>query len=326
MPANSDGLILQQLIEPEDADRRTLEALRAGLTSSPKTLSPMHFYDERGSALFEEITQLPEYYPTRAETSLLEAHSRGLMRNLQPSELVEIGSGYSRKTRLLIEAMHEFGGDRYLAFDVSDDAIEAAARELGARYEWLEIHGVVGDFHEHLGRIPAGPKRLVAFLGSTFGNLELSERGPFLRDVGSMMKPDDRFLLGVDLVKDLAVMEAAYNDSRGVTAEFNKNVLHVLNRRLDADFPVDDFEHVAFFNEEVSRMEMWLEAQRAMTVQVRVLDLVIEFEQGERMHTEISCKFTRASVEAAFEAGGLRPVDWREENEWGFGLALAARG
>jgi L-histidine N-alpha-methyltransferase len=295
-----------------------------GLSAHPRSLPPKYFYDERGSELFERITHLPEYYLTRAEWRILERIAEPLFRRLHPHELVEIGSGASRKTRLLLEAMHRNGGDRYVAFDVSEDALRGAAEALRASYPWLFVHGVVGDFDHDLPRVPRGPRRLVAFLGSTMGNLDRPARARFLEHVRGLLQADDRFLLGVDLVKDPAVIEAAYNDSQGVTAEFNRNVLHVLNRELDADFPVDDFEHVSVWSPEGERIETGLRAGRACTVRVAALDLELDFAAGELLATEISCKFTRASIEGSLAAAGLHLEEWHTDSRGAFALAVAA--
>ena len=309
------------------AEQRALleSEVRAGLTQSPKQLPPKYFYDERGSELFDRITRLDAYYPTRTETAILEAHDAEIAAAVRPQELVEIGSGYSRKTRLLLETMHAHGGSRYLAFDVSEDAIVAAAGHLGRDYDWLEIEGVVGDFHHHLPRIPRHGRGLVAFLGSTIGNLHPWERVPFLRDVRDLLREGDRFLLGLDLVKDVAVLERAYNDPEGVTAEFNMNVLHVLNRELSADFPVDAFEHRAHYDADSGWIEISLVAQRELCVRLETLDLQVHFAPGEAMQTEISCKFTRAGVERALGQAGLVLERWFTDSKEAFALALAAR-
>lgn len=302
------------------------EEVREGLTAHPKVLPPKYFYDAHGSELFERITRLPEYYPTRAETEILETHAQAILAEVRANELVEIGSGSSRKTRLLIEAMHAVGGRRYVAFDVSEDALAAAAEALSDDYPWLEIHGVVGDF-EHPFRAPQrNGRRLVIFLGSTIGNLEREERTSFLRRVGALLEaPGDRFLLGVDLVKPAAILEAAYDDASGVTAQFNLNVLRVINRELHGELPLDAFVHRATWVPERARMEMFLVATRPVEARIGALDLVVTFEEGEALRTEISCKFTRPSITEELREAGFELERWLTDARGRFGLLLARR-
>ena len=295
----------------------------AGLADAPRELPPKYFYDGRGSELFEEITRLPEYYPTRAETAILETLAGPFMARLAPRELVEIGSGSSRKTRLLIEAMHDAGGNRYVGFDVSEDAVRAAAKSLRKDYPWLEVHGVIGDFDRDLRRIPRGPRRCVAFLGSTIGNIRPSERTTFLRSLRSLLQDDDRLLLGVDLVKDSETLERAYDDSAGVTAEFNKNVLAVINAELDADFDLDQFDHVARWDPDQAWIEMALRTRTAQTVHIPGAELELRLEAGEEIRTEISCKFTRESVEQAFAGADLEIESWNTDPRGLFALVVA---
>jgi len=298
--------------------------VRAGLTAKPKRLPPKYFYDARGSALFEQITRLPEYYLTRAETEILIDAADAIVQRIQPVELVELGSGSSRKTRLLLEAMHRHrAGQRYAPLDVSEDVLAGAADALAGDYEWLQFDGFVGDFTQDLRRVPRHGRRLVAFLGSTIGNFTPPERAGLLGGVAAGLADGDHFLLGVDLVKGRATLEAAYNDAAGVTAEFNRNLLCVLNRELDANVPVDAFEHVAFYDERNAWIEMRLRAREALTVTFPTLDLVIGFAAGEELHTEISCKFTRPLVEREFQAAGLRLEAWHEDPERRFALALS---
>jgi L-histidine Nalpha-methyltransferase len=299
--------------------------VRQGLGATPKWLPPKYFYDARGSELFEEITRLPEYYLTRAEREILESITDGLAGRLRPGEVVELGSGSSRKTRLLLEAMHRHhGGRRYAPLDFSADALEGAAAALTASYPWLEFDGFVGDFTADLPRVPRRGRRLLAFLGSTIGNLDLDERAALLGAVVAALRPDDRFLLGVDLVKDPAVLEAAYDDAAGVTAEFNRNMLRVLNRQLGADIPLDAFEHVAVYDPDHARIEMRLRALRDLTVTFPTLDLEVGFAAGEELRTEISFKFTRAGVEGELAAAGLRLESWHEDAGHRFACAVAA--
>ncbi len=277
----------------------------AGLLSSPKVLTPVWFYDERGSDLFDEITRLDEYYPTRAERAILAAHAGDIARRTGASTLVELGSGTSDKTRLLIEAMLAAGHlDRFVPFDVSEETLRAAASSLAVEYG-IPVRAVVGDFHRHLTLIPRTGRRLIAFLGGTIGNFDPAQRQAFLRDLRSSMDPDEWFLLGADLVKDPARLVAAYDDARGVTAEFNRNALRVLNRELDADFDVDAFEHVARWNASASWIEMWLRSSRGQRVRVAGLDLDVAIAEGEEIRTEISAKFTPDGLRGELEQAGF---------------------
>jgi len=285
------------------APRTLADDVLDGLTRPFKELPPKHLYDARGSELFEAITELPEYYPTRAERRILEDHAGTIVGDA--AELVELGAGSGIKTRLMLDTgrLH-----RYVPFDVSENALTECADALGVDYPHIKIHGIVGDFERHLSRIPPavpGEPRLLAFLGGTIGNFTPGSRRRFLRTLAGALGPGDRLLLGTDLVKDPDVIEAAYNDSQGVTAEFNLNVLHILNRELGADFPVERFEHVAFFDREHEWIEMRLRATRDMTVRIEALDLDVRFRRGEEMRTEISAKFTRERIEADFASAGL---------------------
>lgn len=300
--------------------------VREGLGSTPKRLPPKYLYDARGSALFEQITRLPEYYQTRTETAILAAVVDDLIAGLRPAELVELGSGASRKTRVLLEAMRRhLGGGRYRPFDVSEDALRAAAGALRADYPWLEVAGIVGDFERHLELAPAGPRRLVAFLGSTIGNFEPAQQADFVSAVAVALRPGDGLLLGFDLVKDAATLEAAYNDAAGVTAEFNRNILRVLNRELGADLPVDAFDHVARYDRERCWIEMALRARSPIVATFPPLDLRVRFAAGEELRTEISCKFTRDRVEALIAGARLRLRRWDTDPDGRFALALAVR-
>jgi len=306
----------------EEFARQLREDARAGLTRRPKSLPPKYFYDARGSELFEEITRLPEYYLTRAETSILERVADELVALARPREIVEIGAGSSRKTQLLLDALGRHGGRRFVPIDVSPAALSAAGERLTARYPWLEVLGVVGDFERHLDAVPRSGARLVCFLGSTIGNLEAEERVPFLRSVRAMLEGQDRFLLGVDLVKAHARLHAAYNDARGVTAEFNKNVLRVLNRELGGDIAPRAFAHRAFYDLLLERIEMRLVALQRSQARLARLDLELEFEPGEELHTEISCKFRREVVAECFKGAGLVLERWITDEPGDFALAL----
>jgi L-histidine N-alpha-methyltransferase len=308
----------------DDDLRGALERdVRAGLAAEHKTLPPVWFYDARGSELFDDITRLPEYYLTRAERRLLQANAGEFAAKSQADMLVELGAGTCDKSRVLLDAMRDEGTlGRYVPFDVSDSTIWGAAKVLVDDYPGLEVHAVVGDFHRHLDRIPGGGRRAVAFLGSTLGNLTPEQRKRFFFDLDCVMTTDDRLLIGIDLVKEPERLVAAYDDAGGVTAEFNRNVLRVLNRELDADFDVDRFDHVARWNEKCSWMEMRLRSTVEQSVRIDALDLEIEFGDGEDIHTEISAKFTRDGFEAElYEAGFVTDVMW--EDPEGFLLTMA---
>ena len=304
------------------------EDVRRGFAATPKTLPPKYFYDEAGSDLFEEITRLPEYYQTRTELRILRDIAGPVAERYGLAELVELGSGASRKTQALLDAMRDAGTlRRYVPFDVCPEALLAAAGRLAPRYPEMEIHGVAGDFGTHLPFIPAqgDGARLVAFLGGTIGNFEPAERAPFLRTVAGLMDDDDIFLLGTDLAGDPGRIVPAYDDAQGVTALFNLNLLSVLNRELGADFDHAAFEHVAVYESDPARIEMRLRSTRAQSVRFAALDMVAHFAAGEEMRTEISCKFTRAEVAAMYADAGLRLVEWDEDPEGWFAVSLARR-
>jgi L-histidine Nalpha-methyltransferase len=301
------------------------EDVRAGLTRQPKELPPKYFYDERGSELFEQITALPEYYPTRCEREILNRRAPEIVSRSGAQELVELGSGTASKTRALLYAMAGAGElRRYVPFDVAESVVEASALELIELYPGLRVHGVVGDFERDLERLPDGRRRLFAFLGGTIGNLYPEERATFLTRLRALMGAEDRLLIGTDLVKDRAMLEAAYNDSLGLTAEFNRNVLRVVNRGLDADFDLEAFEHVAFFDEANSWIEMRLRALGAQRVHVDGAGLDVTFADGEEMRTEVSAKFTRDAVESELAEAGLGLDGFYTDGGALFGLALAS--
>jgi L-histidine N-alpha-methyltransferase len=280
----------------------------AGLTATPKSMPPAWFYDERGCGLYESITRLPEYYPFRTERALLRRASGQIAEAAEASVLVELGSGTSEKTRLLLEAMQgaTAGLAGYVPFDVAESTLRAAAEEV-ARTMDIGVHAVVGDFHEHLDAIPVlGEPRLVAFLGSTIGNLTPAERRGFFGELRGLLGPWDRLLLATDLIKAVDRLVAAYDDAQGVTAEFNRNLLHVLNRELRADFEPDRFEHVARWDADNRWIEMRLRATEAMTVRLPAIDTTATFAPGEQMRTEISAKFTPDGVRAELAEAGLR--------------------
>ena len=306
------------LLTAEDRRAALLADARAGLTGDVKILSPVWFYDERGSALFDEITRLPEYYLTRSERGLLRAHADEIAEITKADTLVELGSGTSDKTRLLLDATTANGSLRcYSPLDVSEETLRGSAASVAGEYPGVEVHANVGDFHRHLGRLPAAPRRLVAFLGSTIGNLAPAERRRFLFDLNCNLSHDDRFLLGVDLVKDPHVLLAAYDDASGVTAEFNRNALRVLNEELGADFDPACFDHVAVWDADNQWIEMRLRATAAHAVTVGAFAADIHFRRGEEIRTEISAKFTRAGITAELQdAGFVTEQTWQAGDEF----------
>jgi L-histidine N-alpha-methyltransferase len=313
----------------ERADERSLaENVGAGLTASFKQLPPKHFYDARGSELFERICALPEYYLTRAESEILLERAADIVSSTRCAELIELGSGAPEKAKTLLDAMREQGTlSRYVPVDVSEQALRDAARQLADAYPELLIHGVVADFERQLDRIPVadGVPRVVALLGSTLGNFAPAGRRALLAAIAALLGDGDRLLVGVDLVKDRAVLEAAYNDAQGITAEFNRNVLRVVNRELEADFEPSAFEHVAFFDRRNEWIEMRLRALRDMTVSVGKLGLEVSFARGEELRTEISAKFTAARLAEDLGAAGLMLERWYTDRDERFALALAGR-
>ncbi len=310
---------------PPAAMRDALEAdVRAGLSATPKTLPPKWFYDARGSQLFADITRLPEYYPTRRERAILQAHAPEIAELSAADTLVELGSGTSEKTRLLLDALREAGTlRRYVPVDVDQTVLAQSGEAVAGEYR-IEVHAVVGDFEHHLPLLPAGGRRLVAFLGGTIGNLLPAQRARFLRTLASTMAWGDTLLLGTDLVKDPTRLVAAYDDAAGVTAEFNRNVLRVISRELGADVDPDAFAHVALWNAENEWIEMRL---RSLCEQVvRVLDLAVPFAQGEELRTEISAKFRRERVADELTAAGLQLRSWWTDPQGDYALSLATKG
>jgi L-histidine Nalpha-methyltransferase len=320
----SSALLDIQLTE-SDADAALRADARAGLTAVPKKLPPKWFYDARGSELFELITELPEYYPTRTERALLRRHVDDIARLSGADTIVELGSGSSAKTRLLLDAFTRAGTlRRYVPQDVSEAALRQALDTLAADYPGLALHGVVGDFTRNLHRLPGGiDRRMIAFLGGTIGNLMPVERAAFLAQLRSVLVPGEQFLLGTASVIDERVLVPAYDDAAGVTAEFNRNVLRVLNRTLGADFDVDAFAHRAVWDAEHEWIEMWLVAERAMRVRIAELDLSVEFAPGEQMCTEISAKFRPSTVRDMLGAAGFTITRSWTDPEGRFALTLA---
>jgi len=311
-------------LEP-DSMVRALEAdVRIGLSATPKTLPPKWFYDDRGSELFDEITRLPEYYPTRAERSILRDRADAIAKATGADTLVELGSGTSDKTRILLDAFADAGTlRRFVPFDVSEETLRSAASAIAREYDDIDVHAVVGDFEHHLDEIPTGGRRVVAFLGSTIGNFAPEERAQFLNEVAGSLAPDDSLLLGTDLVKDVGRLIAAYDDAAGVTAEFNRNVLRVLNRTLDANFDVDAFAHVARWDPAEEWIEMRLRADGAQKVVIDRLGMDVHFADGEELRTEISAKFRHQGVERELAAAGLRLTEWWTDPAGDFALSLS---
>jgi L-histidine Nalpha-methyltransferase len=323
----TDAIVVESYVGPKD-ERSLADDVLDGLTRPFKELPPKHFYDAYGAELFDRICELPEYYPTRAERAILERRTAEIVAATGAAELVELGSGTAAKTRLLLGAMAEAGTlRRYVPIDVTESMVVTCADELVDEFPGLRVHGIVGDFERHLPHVPApeGP-RVVAFLGGTIGNFTPGSRRRFLRAIAKLLRPGiDHLLLGTDLVKDPAVLEAAYDDSAGITAEFNRNVLRVINRELDADFEVDAFEHVAFFDREREWIEMRLRAERRMDVHIGGLGLDVRFAPREELRTEISAKFTPKRLGADLAAAGLELRDVLTDPEELFALSLSAR-
>jgi L-histidine N-alpha-methyltransferase len=312
------------LLGPDDIERALREDVSRGLSATPKELPPKWFYDDRGCELFDAITRLPEYYPTETERAILRAEAGAIAAASGADTLVELGSGTSDKTRTLLDAMAASGQlRRFAPFEVNEATLRSAADTIASSYPGIRVHAVVGDFEHHLAALPPGGRRMIAFLGSTIGNFAPAERKEFLADLTATMQPGDSLLLGTDLVKDVARLERAYDDRAGVTAEFNRNVLHVVNRELDATFDVDAFAHIAFFDRDEKWIEMRLQSERAQRVVIRALDLVVDFSVGEQMRTEISAKFRREGVEAELASAGLRLDRWMTDPNDDFAVSLA---
>ncbi|WP_454792685.1 L-histidine N(alpha)-methyltransferase [Mycolicibacterium lutetiense] len=319
-------LSLSNYLAADSAATALRRDVREGLAQSPKMLPPKWFYDSVGSDLFDQITRLPEYYPTRTEAQILRDRSPEIVAAAGADTLVELGSGTSEKTRMLLDAMRD-GGQlrRFIPFDVDAGVLRAAGDAIGQEYPGIEIDAVCGDFEEHLGEIPAVGRRLVAFLGSTIGNLTPGPRADFLASLAETLQPGDSVLLGTDLVKESDRLVSAYDDSAGVTAAFNRNVLSVVNRELDADFDLDAFEHVAKWNADEERIEMWLRADEPQQVRIADLDLDVAFGAGEEMLTEVSCKFRADGVADELAKAGLQQTHWWTDEAGDFGLSLAVK-
>ena len=328
MPRRSDVATSARFrldVQDDDAQfrNRMIEDIREGLTARPRRLPPKYFYDEAGGQLFERITELPEYYLTRAEGSILRTIAGPLMDGLRPRDLVELGPGSCEKIRVLLDALPSPDSVRYVAVDVGRDSLTQAATKLADEYPSIEVHAVVADFERHLAELPppAG-RRLLLFFGSTIGNFDPPARRTFLGEVRRLLGPDGRLLLGVDLVKDRQTLEAAYDDAAGVTAEFNRNVLRHVNRLVNGNFNPEGFRHHAFYNAEASRIEMHLVAATPQHVELSALPLTLDFDEGDGIWTENSYKFTREGTEAALAEAGIELEEWHTDAERRFGLVL----
>ncbi|MGV9808536.1 L-histidine N(alpha)-methyltransferase [Micromonospora chersina] len=309
-------------LEEQDLGRSLREDVRAGLTATPKWLPPKWFYDARGSALFEEITRLPEYYPTRAERAVLAAHADDIAASTGAKTLIELGSGSSEKTRLLLDAFTRHGDlGTFVPLDVSVSALRQSTAQIAAAYPGLRVRGIVGDFTRHLDRLPTGGRRLVLFLGGTIGNLLPAERAEFLTAMRAALECGDWLLIGTDLVKDPSVIVPAYDDAAGVTAEFNRNVLRVINRELGADFDPAAFRHVAVWDPGREWIEMRLRAEQP--ARVHVLDLEVTFAAGEELRTEVSAKFRPEGIARELAAAGFVRQEFWTDPDGLFGVSLA---
>ncbi|GAB3055841.1 L-histidine N(alpha)-methyltransferase [Intrasporangium mesophilum] len=311
-------------LQPEWRLDRLKEDVRAGLTSAQKSLPPKYFYDQHGSELFDQITRLPEYYPTRTERVILDARASDVAGLTRAETLIELGSGTSDKTRLLLDALRARRAlRRFVPFDVDGTVLAQATEAVAADYPGLDVLAVVGDFEHHIGLLPKGDRRLVAFLGSTIGNFEPGPRAEFLDAVHATLEPGDWFLLGTDLVKDASRLVAAYDDPGGVTAAFNRNVLAVINRDLGADFDLSAFDHVAVWDADQEWVEMRLRSNRQQVVHVTDLSLDVHLDRGEQIRTEISAKFRRGGVHRELQRAGLRMARWWTDPGHDFALSLS---
>lgn len=313
---------MDRFLTADDLAKTLRQDVREGLTGTPKTLPPKWFYDERGSVLFEEITRLEEYYPTRREREILIARAPEIAAATHARTLLELGAGSGEKTRLLLEALDDTLRS-YIPVDVSGDFLEEAAAGIAADHPDLSVRTVVADYEQHLHLLPVGERRLIAFLGGTIGNMLPAARIGFLSGLRATMGEGDFLLLGADLIKDTGRLVRAYDDAAGVTAEFNRNVLRAINRELDADFDVDSFEHVAFWNELDSWIEMRLRARGAQQVTIEGADLELELADGEEIRTEVSTKFTRERLEAELGGAGMKLEAFFTDDDGMFGLTLA---
>jgi L-histidine Nalpha-methyltransferase len=324
-PTSTDSSVVVDVRLPPGGPLSGMAAdVRAGLTCPFKELSPRYFYDERGSELFERITELPEYYPTRCERAILESCSDEIVADAEPCTLIELGSGSAAKTRVLLDAMAAAGClEAYCPVDISEQITRDTARRIADEYAGIDVRGLVCDFELDLERLPVGGPRMIALLGGTIGNFAPQQRAGFLRRVCNLLGPEDTFLLGTDLVKDRETLEAAYGDSQGVTAEFNKNVLAVINRELDADFDLDLFEHRAYWDPENLWVDIRLRSVARQVVHIAALDLTVTFDAGEEMRTEISTKFAREGLAGIYAEAGLEMASWWTDPDALYAMSLA---
>ncbi len=318
---------IERVREVADISSQMATEVRAGLSKRPLPEIPSkYFYDDRGSALFDDITRLPEYYQTRTELAILEASADEIIERAQPRELCELGSGVGRKVRLLLDAMDRRRLlERCVLLDIAEGFLVESALALDTDYPDLRVRGIVGDFLEDLPALGPGGGRLALFLAGTIGNIHPGRVPAFLRSLARQLEPGDSFLVGFDLVKDEARLHAAYNDAAGVTAEFNRNILRVVNAHLCADFDPEAFEHVAFYDREKAWIEMRLRASQDMAVSIPGADLRVPLKKGDEIRTELSCKYTRASVEERLPGTGLRVDSWHTDPEELFACALLRR-
>lgn len=320
-----DSRLNCQKVLPARVVPSLLEDVKKGLLQEPRCLPAKYFYDEQGSQLFDKICDTQEYYPTRTEDALLQQVADDIIKHCQPEHLVELGSGTSRKTRRLFDACEKQGYQvKYWPFDVCEEIVKQASASLVDEYHWLKVNGLVGDYNAGLQHLPDFSGRsLYVFLGSTIGNFDHEDGVAFLTELRQSMSDDDMLLLGVDRIKDVDVLNAAYNDKDGVTAAFNLNMLNVLNREVGADFDLNKFKHHAFFNHEESRIEMHLIATEQQTVKLQALEAEIQFEEGDSILTEISRKFTHTSLHKLLkEAGFVLSKHFSSDNNY-FSLVLA---
>jgi L-histidine N-alpha-methyltransferase len=323
-PGNDSRITVERHLAGDDRERSLRADALAGLGGARKGMPPKWFYDAEGSRLFDEVTRLPEYYLTRAERQILEARAGDIVRLSGADTIVELGSGTSEKTRILLDALAAAERlERFVPFDVDESILLEAAEIITGQYPEVQVHAVVGDFERHLALLPRTGTRLVAFLGSTIGNLDPEGRAVFLGDLRAAMDPGETLLLGVDLIKDPGRIVPAYDDSAGVGHRYSRNMLRVLNAELDADFDVEAFDHVARWNAEDEWLEVGLRSRHAQTATVGAIDLRVEFDAGEMMHNQISAKFRRTGIEAELSAAGLEPEAWWTDEAGEFGLSLS---
>lgn len=322
----TDSLSVEVHLTPHDVAASLAEDVRTGLGAPYKWLPAKWLYDQRGCELFEAITQLPEYYPTRAERALLAAHAADIAAAAPAATLVELGSGTSEKTRLLIEALRAGASlRRFVGFDVAEPTLRAGLAELAGAYDGLAVEGVVGDFERHLDRLPDGPGRMVALLGGTIGNFDEPNRLRFFATMAAVLAPGEWLLVGTDLVKDPARLVAAYDDEAGVTAAFETNVLAVLNHELGADFDLTRYSYVARWNPDLERIEMGVRSRGAQSVRIPALGMEVHLADGEEISTEVSAKFRRVGISRELAAHGFDLVGWWTDPGGDFGMSCARR-